>query len=77
MTSSIVSLAKPNINQEAVDLVEGLLADIRSGEVVAVGFVAVKSGGVVATSYSHRAEYHQLNSGAAVLAHRIASWGNR
>lgn len=76
MTADIVSLAKPNINKQAIEIVEILLANLQSGAVVAIGIVGVRNSGEVTTAYSHTTQFHQLNSGAAILANRIAMVGN-
>lgn len=60
------------VNSDAVELVEGLLERLRSGEAVAVALVEVQKGNVVATAFSKSMYYHQLNSGAARLAARLA-----
>lgn len=65
-------LPAPEINRCAIEMVEGLLERLRSGEAVAVALVEVKADGFVATGYSKSRHYHHLNSGAATLAHRLA-----
>jgi hypothetical protein len=73
--SSVVKLgiAEYEVNAEAVELVEQVLARLRSGHAVAVAFVEVGRGGVVATGWCESNEYHRLNSGAARLANRLAA----
>lgn len=62
------------INHDAIQLMEGVLDRLRSGEVVAVGLVEVKQRGVVGTAYSAGTGwYHELSSGAATLAVRFAT----
>ena len=59
---------------EAVDLIEGTLRGLREGRVLAVAIVEVRANGAVATAYNGREGcYHQLSSGAARLANRLAS----
>jgi hypothetical protein len=60
------------INEVAVQEVEGLLERLKSGDSTAVGVVEVKRGNYVATFYVAGRHYHELNSGAARLANRIA-----
>lgn len=69
------NLAKIDIpkNQDAIELCEGVLERLRSGESVAFGFVEVLRGHRVVTGWSKSEVYHLLNSGAARLANRIAS----
>lgn len=73
MAAEVVQLKSRETNPDAIALVEGLLARLRSGEAVAVAFVEVCRGQLVATEYDCGREYHALNSGAARLAHRLAS----
>lgn len=63
------------VNGEAVEMLSGLLERVRSGEAIAVAFVEVKRGGIVANAFanSRTGSYHALNSGAARLAYRLAS----
>ena len=68
----LVPQVEPIVNREAIELVEELLADVRSGQVLAVGLVAVHQGGGVAISASQSDQYHRLNSGAARLAAKLA-----
>ena len=60
-------------NGDAIELCEGLLERLRSGESVSIAFVEVKRSRVVATAWSKSDTFHFLNSGAAILATRIAS----
>lgn len=62
----------PDRNDDAIQLVEGLLERLRSGEALAVAIVEVQKGGNVATAFSKGLHYHALNSGAARLAARLA-----
>lgn len=59
-------------NGDAIELAEGLLERLRSGEAIAVAFVEVGADGSVGTAYSKSSSYHLLNSGAARLASRLA-----
>ena len=54
-------------------LCEELLERLRAGQSVAVAFVEVKRGGIVATAFSKSDVFHFLNSGAATLANRLAA----
>ncbi len=75
MSAKLYQIVKtaPYVNQEAVDLVEGLLERLKSGHSVAVGLVEVYAdGSTVATAYSNSHTYHQMCSGCARLAARIA-----
>lgn len=60
-------------NGEAISMCEAVLERLRSGESVAFGFVEVRRGRTVGTGWSRSEVYHLLNSGAARLAHRLAS----
>lgn len=63
----------PYVNADAVALVEGLLERLKSGHSVSVAMAEVYAeGGIVATAYSAGDRYHQLCSGCARLAARIA-----
>lgn len=62
----------PERNEDAIQLVEGVLERLRSGEVLAVAVVEVQKGGNVATAFSKATHYHALNSGAARLAAQLA-----
>lgn len=64
--------AIPEINLDAIELLEGTLARLRRGESVAVALVEVFANGGVGTAYCKSNHYHQLNSGAARLAARLA-----
>ena len=60
-------------NTDAIDIVERLLARLKSGAVVDVAIVEVASDGTVSDEWSGKRSYHLLNSGAARLAHRLAA----
>lgn len=60
------------INDDAIELVSGVLERLRKGETIAVAVVEVLSAGGVGTHYSKSDKYHQLNSGVARLAARLA-----
>lgn len=66
-------LPRPEPCQDAVELVEELLARLKSGETVAVAIVDVRLGSAVATAWAGNEHYHKLNSGAARLSVRLAS----
>lgn len=70
-----ISEVPPEINEEAVEAAEEVLARLKSGEAVAFAYVLVLKGRIVATGYVKGLAgcYHTLNSGAARLAHRLAS----
>lgn len=72
MTSNVVAIA-PTINQDAVQIAQDLLDGCLSGDIVALAAVAVHRGGDVANAYSKSDRYHQLNSGVARLAARMAA----
>jgi hypothetical protein len=59
-------------SQEAIELVDGVLARLKSGESVAAAIVEVKPGGLVAQGWSGGPYHHELSSGAATLAWRLA-----
>jgi hypothetical protein len=61
----------PMIRHEMLELAESLLARVRAGTVVALAIVAVHRDGVE-ISIAGGDYYHDLNSGAARLAHRLA-----
>ena len=59
---------------EAIELIEHTLRGLREGRVLAVAIVEVRENGAVATAYNGQENsYHQLSSGAARLANRLAS----
>lgn len=64
----------PN-RQSAIDLLEATLAEVRKGEVIAIGMVTVFRDGGVGTTWSDGNCYHQMNSGAATLSARLARGG--
>lgn len=61
-------LVDPNL----IAALEGLLERAKEGKALAVGFIEVCDNGDVCTFYSKGRSYHQLNSGAARLAARLA-----
>lgn len=69
---------RAEVNASAVSLVEEVLERLRSGVTLAVAVVEVKKGRLVATGWvdSPSGSYHELNSGAATLASRLAHHGN-
>ena len=69
---SIIPFPSASTNSDAIALIEGTLERLRSGETVAVAVVEVLADGAVVTHYSESEYYHQLNSGAARLAARLA-----
>lgn len=75
---SVAEFRKINLekNEVAVERLGEILERFKSGESLAFAIVEVKRAGTVATQYvSDGKSYHELNSGAATLAHRIASAG--
>lgn len=70
----LVNVGETEPNAELVDVVEAMLARVKSGEVQAAAIVEVRNTGGVATHWmgSMRGWYHQLNSGAARLASRLS-----
>lgn len=68
-----LELAPRPVNSDALAVVEEVLARVRAGEVTAVAIVEVNPAGRVSTHWSGSDHYHQLNSGCARLAHRIAA----
>jgi hypothetical protein len=64
----------PHINLDAIEIIEGLLERFKSGHSVALAVVEVmaEEDAGVATIYSKSNKYHQLCSGCARLATRIA-----
>jgi len=69
----LVPPAKREPNQRAIEMVEGLLERVKSGEVCAVAFVQVEPCGDVGTAYASGDWHHQLASGAGRLAYRLVS----
>jgi hypothetical protein len=61
----------PMIRHEILELAESLLARVRAGAVVALAIVEVHRDGIE-TSVAGDDHYHELNSGAARLAHWLA-----
>ena len=64
--------APVTLNHKAIEIVEGLLDRLKSGQSVSAALVEVYADGSVATFYSSGDTYHRLNSGCATLAARIA-----
>ena len=66
--------SQPYINSDAIEIIEGLLERFKSGQSVALAVVEVMAEEAkgVATIYSTSDRYHQLCSGCARLAARIA-----
>ena len=60
-------------NFEAIKTTERVLEDLKSGKIVAVGFVLIHDDLAVGTGWSQGPHYHHLNSGAARLAARLAT----
>lgn len=59
---------------EAISLIEETLRELRDGSAIAVGIVLVRKNGNVATAWDGADNcHHQLSSGAARLANRLAS----
>lgn len=69
----VVPPAALAVNADAIEMIEGVLEELRSGAATAVAFVVVKADGCVATAWSKSQSYHLLTSGAATLLTRIAS----
>lgn len=67
----LVMVERP-VNNDALALAEGTLARIKAGECIGVAIVEVLTQGVVASAWSAGDHYHQLNSGCARLASRVA-----
>ena len=75
MTADVLKLVRTDDrpNEGAIELVEGLIDRLKSGDALAVAFVEVRRGNTVCTGYSTSNQYHCLNSGAAILASRLAA----
>lgn len=58
---------------ELIDMAEALLRRVRDGLVIGLALVEHREGDEVAIQTYGPASYHQLNSGAARLAHMLAS----
>lgn len=71
----LVQPGEATVNQDAVEIVEGILARLKDGTTQAVAFVEVKASSGVATGWSGAklGWYHQLRSGAARLLARLSS----
>lgn len=54
-----------------VSMLETLLEQARAGDVVALGIAVVYPDRSTGTAYSYADFYHQLNSAALMLSHRI------
>jgi hypothetical protein len=59
------------LNKSAIELVEGLLARARSGELIDVAFVEVCANNAVQTAWSRGGNYFKLSSGSLSLACRL------
>jgi len=58
---------------DLIDMIEGLLLRARTGLVLGLALVEHRHGDEVAIEYVGPHSYHHLNSGAARLAHALAS----
>lgn len=75
MSADVLTLVNTHtVNQDAIELVSGLLDRLKSGESVAVALVEVKADhNTVATAYSKSDRaYHLMCSGCARLLTRIS-----
>ncbi|MCV9940924.1 hypothetical protein OIU35_31625 [Boseaceae bacterium BT-24-1] len=70
---STIKVAESPVNESALELVEETMARVKTGEVIAVAIIEVRKARTVATSISTSSAYHELNSGAARLAARLAT----
>lgn len=70
---SLVSAPPEAIDPDLLERAEELLARVKSGETLALATVEVQRGRIVQTGWSDNGYYHELNSGAARLANRLAS----
>lgn len=75
MTAEVKTLrpVETVINTECLELLEESISRVRAGETTSLAIVEVQKGGNVATCFHCSGQYHQLNSGAARLAARLAS----
>ena len=75
--SKIVRLVRNKPSRAAIALLKQILDETRKGEVMAIGLVTVKRGKVVGTCFIGADDgfYHELNSGAGVLARRLNNHG--
>lgn len=64
---------EPEVNADAIEVLEAALADIREGRAGAVGIVIAYRDGTVSTAWSRGGHAHHLTSGAATLLHRLAA----
>ncbi len=73
--SNVVTLAtdrNATVNADAIELIEGTLERLKSGEVVAVAVVEVLREAGVANHYSQSDRYFELMAGVARLQARLA-----
>lgn len=68
-----LKVASDPVNQDALELAEQTVERIKAGEVIAVAIIEVRKARTVATAISASSAYHELNSGAARLAARLAN----
>lgn len=71
--SNVISLVKPEINKDALEVSRKLVEMIERGEVIACAIVAVEKARTVMTIVSKSTCYHEMNSGAARLAATLAN----
>lgn len=74
MTAKIEKVLPTPPNQDAIQVLEGILERLRSGESLAIAYVEVRQMGSVATGWADHptGRYHFLCSGAARLLSRLA-----
>lgn len=75
MAENVIPLdfAPAPVNQSALEIVEDLLREVKSGNVLAVAIVAVHRGRIVMFDYSKSDHYHEVLSGASRLVQALAS----
>jgi hypothetical protein len=72
--SAVLSFADGQIiepKEEVIDMIEGLLARAKEGQVVALAYACVRPDGTAGTGYNEGLQGMQLIAATAILAHRI------
>lgn len=63
---------EPEVNADAIEVLEAALQDVREGKAGAIGIVIAYRDGAVSTAWSRGGHTHLLTSGAATLMTRLA-----
>lgn len=75
MTAVVLRLVPPKerpADRDILEILEGLMERVKSGDTIGIGFVEATTAGGVRTAFVGKKCYHQLSSGASTLAFRLA-----